>query len=124
VTLLHGADRSLGDAPARSAICRWRVEHDEEAVVAADARKALVERTAAAADNQAGPAGVTAADEDVIKAAKASRSPPSSVWRVLRIAGRMLRSAQQHPLERFKIHVALSHSPGRMAVAYSRAVCG
>jgi len=25
---------------------------------------------------------------------------------------------------RFKIHVALSHSPGLMAVAYSRAVCG
>jgi hypothetical protein len=46
------------------------VEHDEDAVVAADARKALVERTAAAADNQAGTAGVTAADEDVIKAAK------------------------------------------------------
>jgi hypothetical protein len=44
--------------------------HDEDAVVAADARKALVERTGAAADNQAGTAGVTAADEDVIKAAK------------------------------------------------------
>jgi hypothetical protein len=37
---------------------------------------------------------------------------------------RSLRSAQQHPLERFKIHVASSHSPGPMAVAYSRAVCG
>ena len=92
--------------------------------MAADARKVLVERTAAAADNQAGTAGVTAADEDVIKAAKASRSPLGSVWNVLRIAGRMLRSAQQHQLERFKIHVALSHSPGLMAVAYSRAVCG
>ena len=92
--------------------------------MAADARKALAERRAAAADNQAGTAGVTAADEDVIKAAE---RPAGSAWfgvHVLRIAGRMLRSAQQHQLERFKIHVALSHSPGRMAVAYSRAVCG
>src|SRR6266487_961577 len=53
------------------------VVHDEDAVVAADARKALVERTGAAADNQAGTAGVTAADEDVIKAAKGQ---PESAW--------------------------------------------
>ena len=100
------------------------VEHDEAAVVAADARKALVERTAAAADNQAGTTGVTAADEDVIKAAE---RPAGSAWfgvHVLRIAGRMLRPAQRHQLERFKIHITLSHSPGLMAVACSRAVCG